>query len=76
MSLGATTVKTQQYITSDSVDKVVAYYKDKMGATARVIQSGDQAMVQVAGESGVITIGISPDKNSGKTKIAISNMTK
>lgn len=28
MSLGTTTVKTQQYLSDDSVDKVVAFYKD------------------------------------------------
>jgi len=76
MSLGGNTVKTQQYITDDSVDKVVAFYKDKMGSTARVIQSGGQGVVQVFGTSGVTTIGIATDSSLGKTKISISNMTK
>lgn len=75
MSLGTTTVKTQQYLSDDSVDKVVAFYKEKIPA-AQVIQSGNQAAVQSFGSGGVLTIGISPDSSSGKTKIAISNMTK
>lgn len=75
MSLGTTTVKTQQYLSDDSVDKVAAFYKDKV-PDARVIQSGNEAVVQSIGSGGVLTIGISPDANSGKTKIAISNMTK
>ena len=75
MSLGTTTVKTQQYLSDDSVEKVVAFYKEKV-PDARVIQSGNQAVVQSIASGGVLTIGISPDTNSGKTKIAISNMTK
>ncbi len=75
LTMGTTTVKTQQYLSDDSVDKVVAFYKDKV-PDARVIQSGNQAAVQAFGSGGVLTIGISPDANSGKTKIAISNMTK
>jgi len=76
MSLGGNTVKTQQYTTDDSVEKVVAFYKDKMGPTARVMESGGQGVVQVFGTSGVTTIGIATDSSLGKTKISISNMTK
>jgi hypothetical protein len=76
MTMGTSAVKTQQYTTSDSVDKVVAFYKDKLGPTAMVTQSGGQALVQVAGTNGLINVAIAPDSSSGKTKISISNITK
>jgi hypothetical protein len=76
MSMGAGSVKTQQYTTSDSVDKVVAFYKDKLGPTAMVTQSGQGALVQVSGTNGVITIVIAPDSSTGKTKISMSSITK
>ena len=36
MSMGGTTIKSQEYTTDDSVDKVLAFYKDKLGPTAMV----------------------------------------
>jgi len=76
MSMGVATVKTQQYLTSDSVDQVVAFYKDKLGSNAMVTQSGGQASVQLIGSNGVTTIGITQDSSTGKTKISVSCMTK
>jgi len=76
MSLGVGGVKVQQYTTSDSVDKVVAFYKDKLGSTAMVTQSGQQALVQVVGSNGVINVVIASDAGSGKTKITISTIAK
>jgi hypothetical protein len=69
-------VKVQQYVTSDSVDKVVSFYKDKLGSQATVMQSGNSAVVKAAGSNGVVTVTITVDKDSGKTKIGITSFQK
>ena len=76
VSMGVGGLKVQQYTTSDSVDKVVAFYKEKLGSTAMVTQSGEQALVQVVGSNGVINVAIASDSGSGKTKITINSITK
>jgi hypothetical protein len=75
-SMGGGAIKVQQYVTSDSVDKVVSFYKDKLGPKALVQQSNNQALVQLAGSNGMISIVISPDESSGKTKISITRIGK
>ena len=76
MSLGVGGLKIQQYTTSDSVDKVVAFYKEKLGPNAMTTQSGNSALVQVGGSNGVINITIAPDSASGKTKFTITSIGK
>lgn len=76
MTMGGTAIKSQEYLTDDSVDKVLAFYKDKLGSTAMVTQSGGQARVQVFGTNGTTTIAIKPDPSTGKTKISINSITK
>jgi hypothetical protein len=76
MTMGGTNMKSQEYTTDDSVDKVLAFYKDKLGETAMVSQGGGQAMVQVIGANGTTTIAIKPDPSLGKTKISINSITK
>jgi hypothetical protein len=75
MSLGAA-FKIQQYMTDDSVDKVVSFYKDKLGSKALVQQSEGKALVQVAGSNGLISITVAHDDASGKTKFTITRMGK
>ncbi len=74
--LGMAGFKLQQYTTSDSVDQVLAFYKDKLGPNAMVTQSGNQASVHVVGSNAVITIAITVDNATGKTKIAITSIGK
>ena len=76
MSMGAGAVKVQQYTTGDSVDKVAAFYKDKMGPNAIYTQSGGSALVQVSGSNGVISISIAPDGDTGKTVFTITSIAK
>jgi hypothetical protein len=68
--------KVQQYVTDDSVDKVVSFYKDKLGSNAMVAQSGNSALVQLAGSNGLISITIATDQDSGKTKFSITSIRK
>jgi len=69
-------MKSQQYTTSDSVDQVMAFYKDKLGSNAMVTQSGGQAVVQTLGANGQITVAITSDAGLGKTKITINSIGK
>jgi hypothetical protein len=65
---------TGVFLTSDSKDQVVAYYKDKMGSDAAVMDTGDSAVLTLKkGDKEGITITISqkPDQDQGKTKFAI-----
>jgi hypothetical protein len=70
------TMKTQEYTTSDSVDQVLAFYKDKLGPSAMVTQSGGQAVVQILGANGETTVAIKTDSSSGKTHITINTIGK
>ena len=74
--LGMAGLKMQQYTTSDSVDKVVAFYRDKLGPKAVVTQSGNQASVHVVGSNSVVNVAIAVDSASGKTKIVITSIGK
>lgn len=76
MSMGGGAVKVQQFVTDNSVDKVVSFYKDKLGPKSMVQQTGDQALVQLAGSNGVISITITRDAASGKTKFSITRIGK
>ena len=76
MSMGNGAVKVQEYTTSDSVDKVTAFYKDKLGSRAMVTQKGQEALVQLIGSNGVLTVSIVADGNTGKTKFTISSIGK
>jgi len=73
---GAAGFKMQEYITADSVDTVLAYYRGKLGSNAMVTQSGGNAVLQVGGAGGLTTINIAPDSASGKTKITVSSIGK
>jgi hypothetical protein len=68
--------QVQQYVTDDSVDKVLSFYKDKLGPKALVQESNNQALVQVAGPNGLLSITIAHDEASGKTKFSITHIGK
>ncbi len=73
---GAAGINMQEYLTSDSVDAVVNYYKSKLGSNAMVNQSGGNAVIQVGGGGAFTTIAVAADTSSGKTKITISSIHK
>ena len=74
--LGMAGLKMQQLVTTDSVDQVVAFYKEKLGSSAVVAQNGNQASVHLVGEGSVINVAIGADGGSGKTKIIITSIGK
>jgi hypothetical protein len=65
---------TGAFLTSDSRDQVVAYYKDKMGSSAATMESDEGAVLTKKisdKETVMVTISSKPDQNGGKTKLVI-----
>jgi hypothetical protein len=74
MSMGAGAVKVQEYVTDDAVDKVVSFYKDKLGSGVIVQQSEGKVLLQLMGSAGLTNVTIFHDDNAGKTKFSITRI--
>jgi hypothetical protein len=62
------------FLTSDSKDQVVNYYKSKFGSDSGLMETGDTAILTLKKsekESVMVTITNKAGENDGKTKIAI-----
>jgi zinc-ribbon domain len=66
----------QEFVTDDSVDKVVEFYKEKLGDKIKVQESEGNAMFQVTAPNGLTTVTITRDENAGKTKVNIARIGK
>jgi len=78
MSLPTGSMVTAIYVTSDSKDQVVAFYKSKLGDGATVMDSADGAIVTLnrgQQESVMVTVTANSSQYSGKTQIAIVHTT-
>ena len=75
-ALGMAGFKVQQYTTGDSVGQVVAFYRDKLGSSAIVMQTENQATIRVAGSNAIVTIAVAFDNDAGKTKIVVTRIGK
>ncbi len=78
MTLPTGSMVTAVYVTSDSKDQVLSFYKARMGSAASIIDTADGAMITLPKgeqESVMITITAKPSENDGKTKIAIVHTT-
>jgi hypothetical protein len=76
MDLPTGSMVTGIFLTSDSKDQVVAYYKDKLGSEASVYDSAESAMISVnrgQTDSLVITVTANSHQNDGKTQISITH---
>ena len=76
MSMGAGAVKVQEYVTDDAVDRVVSFYKDKLGSSLAVQQSEGKAVLQLVGSAGLTNITVFHDDSAGKTKFSITRIGK
>jgi hypothetical protein len=76
MSFGVGALKVQQYTTDDPPEKVVSFYKDKLGPKALLQESEGKALIQVGGTNGLVSITVVRDNSSGKTKFTITRMGK
>ena len=68
----------QDYETSDTVDQVVDFYKEKLGSKLSVAENAGHYRLSVeTGDekrSGVVTIDVYEDTESGKTKITVAHL--
>ena len=74
MELPTGSMVTSLYVTSDSKDRVLSFYKIRMGSAASIIDSEDGAIITLPKgqqESVVATITAKPSESDGKTQIAI-----
>jgi hypothetical protein len=62
------------FVTSDSKDQVVAFYKSKFGSGASTFDTADGAILTLPvgdKESVMVTVTAKPSENDGKTKLVI-----
>jgi hypothetical protein len=74
MELPTGSMVTGVFVTTDSKDQVVAFYKSKFGGNVSVFDSADGAVLTLTKgdkESVMVTVSAKPSQNDGKTQIAI-----
>jgi hypothetical protein len=73
MSVGGKTMVSANFLTSDSKDQVIAFYKDKAGPNAQVMttDAGGEISVNNANDAIAITVSQNANANDGKTQIYI-----
>ena len=74
MNLPTGSMVTGGFVTSDSKEQVLDYYKSKLGSGASTYDSGDSAMVTLGRgeqETIMVTISARASQEDGKTRIAI-----
>ncbi len=74
MDLPTGSMVTGVFVTSDSKEQVLAFYKGKFGSAASVIDTSDSAIVTLnkgQDENVMVTITANSSKYAGKTQIAI-----
>ena len=75
VSAGNSQLSMEELSTDDSVEKVVAYYKDKLGPTALVNPNGATTLIEYGDAAGhMVMISIAADSATGKTKIAMNTV--
>lgn len=78
MSLPTGTTVTGIFLTPDSKDQVINFYKGKFGGDASIMETEDAALLTLKKgekESVMVTISSKASENDGKTKIAIIHTT-
>jgi hypothetical protein len=73
---GAGGISSQEYETSDTIEQVLAFYKEKLGSKIRVQESEGNAMFTLTTKTGLTTVTLTRDAEAEKTKITISRMGK
>ena len=69
---------TAVFVTPDSKDQVVSYYKDKFGSQASIFDSANSAMLTVEKskqETVMVTVTPNSSQHDGKTQITIIHTT-
>lgn len=79
MDLPGVKMVTGVFLTSDSKDQVVDFYKGKLGSGASVMDTPETTIITLARsqqESVMVTVTQNPSQDEGKTKIAIVHTKK
>jgi hypothetical protein len=74
MTMGSVSMTAANYVTSDSKQQVVDFYKNKLGSQNTVTETDDSAIFSVkkaSGDSVLLTITQKPSQYDGKTQIHI-----
>jgi zinc ribbon protein len=66
----------QEYETTDSVDQVVGFYKDKLGPKANVNESNGKTTLTLFSNNGIDSVVVSREESAGKTRIDIGHLGK
>ena len=69
-------ISSQEYLTVYPVEKVVAFYKDKLSSKASIVQAQGNAEFTLLTENGISTVTVKHDEDTGKTQIVIARMGK
>jgi hypothetical protein len=74
MEVATASIVTAMYTTSDPVEKVEAFYKDKFGSTATDLNMGGTAIiVHKISDKERVTMTVTRDSQAGNTKITIQH---
>ncbi len=73
MTLPTGSMVTAIYVTADSKDQILAFYKDKLGSGATSYESSGGAVVTAAKDNDSVVVTITPNASEyeGKTQIAV-----
>jgi len=79
MNIAGKSMVSANFLTADSKDQVIAFYKDKVGPSARSIMTDNGAQFVTAADNGdTVTVSIAQNAsmNDGKTQITIIRASK
>jgi hypothetical protein len=77
MSIGSKSMVTANFLTPDSPDKVMTFYKGLAGPNAQIMSTGSGGIItmQSGSNSVTVTVNQSASENNGETQITIVNTT-
>lgn len=75
MTIAGKSMVTANFLTPDSPDKVMTFYKDQVGPNAQIMSSGAGGMITMQNGSNSVTVTVtqSANENNGETQITIVN---
>jgi nitrate reductase NapE component len=79
MNIGGASIVHGIFVTSDSKDQVLNFYKSRFGSSSFVMDNATSSVISVNKgdrESLMVTITANPNENDGKTQISIMHSTK
>jgi hypothetical protein len=69
-------ISGQEFVTDDSLDNVVGFYKENLGTKIPIHEAEGSATFEVATERGLTTASIRREESAGKTKITVGHIGK